>query len=58
MYIFWGVLGWSRLKDLDLYEDPGGPGVEQMEDSRGVVATEPLENIFKYDPNVICVFFF
>ena len=46
MYIFWGVLGWSRLKDLDLYEDPGGPGVEQMEDSRGVVATEPLENIF------------
>ena len=36
---------WSRLKVLDLYEDPGGPGVEQMEDSRGVVATEPLKNV-------------
>ena len=43
------------MKDLDLYEDPGGPGVEQMEDSRGVVATEPLEIFFKYDPNISCV---
>ena len=28
---------------IHLYEDPGGPGVEQTEDSRGVVATEPLK---------------